>query len=500
MKSNTELLAIAKAQLGNNGSKYRKYVGASGSWCDMFVFWLYDANGNGSLIPWKGLQRTYCPSSIKWCQQNLAELPPYLAMACDIMYFDWDKNGVPNHIGIVESRNSTSAVKTIEGNTSGGIVARKNRSTSYNCGIFRPHFVPPKALEKQKLDVDGAFEYKSVYMLQVALKMALCDGILGKGTVAALQKRAGLTGSQVDSAWGPTTSKAVQRMIGLTGKDIDGQFGKQSTLALQRWINKECGYTDAKPEPVVQTYTGAFPNLVTHSGQKINYTAKDLSYAYGTAKSKYTWNSNPQKSGKAKAAFTAAINKVYPKRSSWSKQCQAGASCDVGAGTVIRYSGIDTKIPRGLEEQIPHLKKSSLWKNTGLTKTAQMLPGDVGVYIGKTSGAHIWIKVDGYTAEASHTNKYFMRLTKSQPTNSNKKTWGIYRATKASPIVKGDRGTEVKKMQTFLNWAGFSCGTADGDFGDNTLKAVKDFQTKVGIEVDGEFGNNSLTKAKAYTK
>lgn len=494
MKSNTELLAIAKAQLGNNGSKYRKYVGVGGSWCDMFVFWLYDANGNGSLTPWKGNQRYYCPASIAWCRKNLAELPPYLAMACDIMYFDWDKNGVPNHIGIVEKRESTAIIHTIEGNTSGGIVDDKKRNTSYDCGIFRPHFVPPKALGKARLDEDGAFEYKSIYMLQVALKMALCDGILGRGTVAELQRRAGLTGKQVDSAWGPTTSRAVQKMIGLTGKDIDGQWGKQSTLALQRWINKECGYTD-ETVPDQQTYTGAFPDFVAHSGQKINYTAKDLSYAYGTNKAKYTY---PK--GKAKAAFTTAINKVYPKRSSWSKQCQAGASCDVGAGTVIRYSGIDTKIPRGLDEQIPHLKKSSLWKNTGLTKTSQMKPGDVGIYIGKTKGAHIWIKVDGYTAEASHTNKYFMRLTKSQPTNSNKKTWGIYRATKASVIRTGDRGTEVTKLQNFLNWAGFNCGKADGEFGDNTDKAVKAFQTKVGIEADGEVYTGTLAKMKEYTK
>ena len=309
-----------------------------------------------------------------------------------------------------------------------------------------------------------------------------------------------------DGIFGIGTEGAVREFQRAEGIKPDGIYGKNSqgkanTYKVLPQSNRPVASTPTVTKPTTpaastpKSYTGAFPDLVAHSGQKINYTAKDLSYAYGTAKAKYTY---PK--GKAKTAFTTAINKVYPKRSSWSKQCQAGASCDVGAGTVIRYSGIDANIPRGLDEQIPHLKKSSLWKNTGLTKTAQMKPGDVGVYIGKSKGAHIWIKVDGYTAEASHTNKYFMRLTKSQPTNSGKKTWGIYRATKASPISKGDRGTEVIKLQNFLNWAGFNCGKVDGIFGDSVLKALKAFQIKVGLNGDGIFGSGTLAKAKAFKR
>ena len=52
MKTNTELFAIAKSQLGNGGAKYRKYVGIGKGqpYCDAFVFWLYDANGCGDQI------------------------------------------------------------------------------------------------------------------------------------------------------------------------------------------------------------------------------------------------------------------------------------------------------------------------------------------------------------------------------------------------------------------------------------------------------------------
>ena len=246
------------------------------------------------------------------------------------------------------------------------------------------------------------------------------------------------------------------------------------------------------PTPVSNPgkYTGELPDLVVHSGQIIAYTARDLAYAKGTAKSKYTY---PK--GSPKQAFKTAINKVYPKRSSWSKQCQAGASCDVGAGTIIRYSGIDTKVPRGLEEQIQHFKKSSLWKKTGETKCKKA--GDVALHSG--TGSHIWIGLgDGNLAEANHTWKFFEHITKDERTVAGKQNGAVYRASKASPIRKGHRGTEVAKWQAFLNWAGFNCGKADGIFGDNTLSATKAFQKKHSITDDGIVGSNTLAKAGTY--
>lgn len=246
----------------------------------------------------------------------------------------------------------------------------------------------------------------------------------------------------------------------------------------------------------MEKYSGAIPNLITHSGQKIAYTAKALAYPKGTKKSTYTYGK-----GKATQAFTDAINKVYPNRSKWSKQCQAGASCDVGAGTVIRYSGYDPLIPRGLEEQIPYLQKSKIWEKTNLTKTSQMKAGDVGIYVGKKKGAHIWICVgDALIAEANHTAKYFLHIDTDSYTNSGKKTWGIYRPCSHTSIRKGDKGTEVIKLQSFLNWAGFNCGNVDGDCGDKTFNAIKLFQQNVGLVVDGIVGSQTITKISSYVR
>jgi surface antigen len=64
----------------------------------------------------------------------------------------------------------------------------------------------------------------------------------------------------------------------------------------------------------------------------------------------------------------------------------------------------------------------------------------------------------------------------------------------------GDKGTQVKYLQQFLNWCINAKLVVDGKFGDNTLKAVKNFQKAYGLTVDGKFGKNSLKKSKTIKK
>lgn len=59
------------------------------------------------------------------------------------------------------------------------------------------------------------------------------------------------------------------------------------------------------------------------------------------------------------------------------------------------------------------------------------------------------------------------------------------------PLVKkGSTGAAVEQLQEMLIAQGYSCGKwgADGDFGNDTLQAVKSYQRDHGLEVDGEVG------------
>lgn len=58
------------------------------------------------------------------------------------------------------------------------------------------------------------------------------------------------------------------------------------------------------------------------------------------------------------------------------------------------------------------------------------------------------------------------------------------------------RGDDVKELQEKLNSLDFKCGTADGVFGKNTDKGVREFQKAAKITVDGNFGKNSLAALK----
>lgn len=75
-------------------------------------------------------------------------------------------------------------------------------------------------------------------------------------------------------------------------------------------------------------------------------------------------------------------------------------------------------------------------------------------------------------------------------------------------LEKGDKGTEVTKLQKYIDWmfdgAFFKeCGPADGNYGNNTLKWCKKMQKKLGFsdkECNGEVGPKTIAKMKAYGK
>lgn len=57
------------------------------------------------------------------------------------------------------------------------------------------------------------------------------------------------------------------------------------------------------------------------------------------------------------------------------------------------------------------------------------------------------------------------------------------------PLLQfGSSGNVVKWLQNRLNYLGYGCGTADGAFGNNTLKAIKKVQLQYGISADGIVG------------
>ena len=67
-------------------------------------------------------------------------------------------------------------------------------------------------------------------------------------------------------------------------------------------------------------------------------------------------------------------------------------------------------------------------------------------------------------------------------------------------LKKGDKGTNVGKLQDFLNWAVNAGLKKDNSFGPLVEKAVLKYQKTYGLAVDGFFGPDCLKKAKKIKK
>lgn len=67
-------------------------------------------------------------------------------------------------------------------------------------------------------------------------------------------------------------------------------------------------------------------------------------------------------------------------------------------------------------------------------------------------------------------------------------------ATPQTSLKLGSTGQEVRNVQKKLKELGFLKGNVDGDFGEATEKAVKEFQKQYGLTVDGKVGPNTLAK------
>lgn len=101
------------------------------------------------------------------------------------------------------------------------------------------------------------------------------------------------------------------------------------------------------------------------------------------------------------------------------------------------------------------------------TKADNLLPGDI--LVTKTKG-HTVIVISNDKVVTIEIAKYTLR--------------------------KGNKGSEVRKLQQNLNDAIGAGLSVDGDFGTKTFEAVKLFQSKYGLVVDGIYGKNSYNKMK----
>lgn len=131
---NSNVVLVAKSQIGNIGGKpYWSWYGYDErvEWCAIFVSWC--ANQTGKLnvaIP----KFAVVSEGISWYRdKGLFKTNAYIPKPGDLIFFDWENDGSPDHVGIVEMVQNSN-IYTIEGNSNNE--CKENIYSLYNGSIY----------------------------------------------------------------------------------------------------------------------------------------------------------------------------------------------------------------------------------------------------------------------------------------------------------------------------------------------------------------------------
>jgi len=141
---------LGYAETGDNDTKFGKWYGMNNQpWCAMFVSWVYNKVGLSASVAVstkKGFAS--CDAGLKWFTKKNKLVPVGQAQEGDIVFFQFDTDAQPDHVGIVVKNNvKRQRLVCIEGNTSpdkrgsqsnGGEVAEKKRPYATVMAVARP--------------------------------------------------------------------------------------------------------------------------------------------------------------------------------------------------------------------------------------------------------------------------------------------------------------------------------------------------------------------------
>ncbi len=134
-EGNAAMVAVAQSQIGNIGGElYWSWYGYNDrvEWCAIFVSWVADQCGylDAGILPKTAGVRPFVDwfkERGQWQGQDYEPIPG------DIIFFDWESDGLPDHVGIVE-KVENGLIYTVEGNT--GDVCAERRYTLGSASVY----------------------------------------------------------------------------------------------------------------------------------------------------------------------------------------------------------------------------------------------------------------------------------------------------------------------------------------------------------------------------
>lgn len=237
MTTAAEVLRVAAGELGtkespanSNKTKYGAWYGLDRNpWCAMFCSWVMHTAGypleiqTGKGFAWTPAGVAYAKRAGKWVGRD--DLKPG-----DLIFFNFDNDAGPEHVGFVKTRHAPGDYTTIEGNTAvgndanGGQVMERRRKGAMILGGLRPSYAaaaPPAVKPVAKGSAD-TFRHP-----------VLKRGSKGSEVkhLQALLHRAGAV-IVMDGDFGPNTDKKVKAFQKTHHLAADGIVGPRTWAQL----------------------------------------------------------------------------------------------------------------------------------------------------------------------------------------------------------------------------------------------------------------------------
>lgn len=163
--ANKAMVDLAAKQIGNGYRKYCKAFGRATSWCQIFIWWLFDTK------KMKYIKDSFARKAARWCQKHWPRVSMKDAQAGDVVFFTskkgkgGDKSDLKwrdvTHVGMIRKKSAEIPDKdhkgkkklvcyTIEGNVKKNkdqkgdwrvhVVGKRTRNKSYVWAVFRPPY------------------------------------------------------------------------------------------------------------------------------------------------------------------------------------------------------------------------------------------------------------------------------------------------------------------------------------------------------------------------
>ena len=218
-----------------NTDYYGKEVsGPDYPWCCTFVWDVFRLCGAPGLF-YGGKKTARCQTVYEWGKEKKLTVPKNSGRKGDLIIYDWNGNGVAQHIGFILSKNPDGTYDTIEGNTAvgndstGGEVMQRKRQQDSILAIVRPEYkIPSSAPSYATVTVKKANPY-SVPARNVK------KGQTGNA-VRWVQWELNESGARltVDGDFGPKTLAAVRAFQKSKKLAVDGIVGAKTKAALRK--------------------------------------------------------------------------------------------------------------------------------------------------------------------------------------------------------------------------------------------------------------------------